>query len=688
MSELYLEGYTQNRELSWLKFNERVLLEAGNSANPLLERIRFLGIYESNLAEFIRVRVGSLHHLSRVDHLSRDSMSGMTASEQINSIWKEIRRIHAAAEQILLKIYDDLKQIGAARESSDSLKAQTAQYLDGQFMMRLARELEPNFVEVGNLAEMVEDGKFYVLIDTDADNNRTLMLVELPDSWLQGVVIGRGDIMSLLPPMDILHRYIARICFPFVPRGSIAFRAFRNADIDFEYDEFEFGAGARERIRKMLEKRTDSEFVGTFVCTDYSSSGLCEILCEALTLPGNELVQCSELPTVKHLVHLQECLTSKTVSANSYRRFAAAPSNCRNGESVIACAMDRDILDAYPYESMDNLLELLKEASSHPKVKEIRISIYRLSNHPRIYEYLIKAAHNGKCIKVLIELRARFDESSNIDWAKRLEEAGCHVYYGTKSYKSHFKTCQVIFRKSFNKSGANEIITQVGTGNYNESTAKQYTDFSVITANHLLGLEVMRLFDDAVRGIIDDSFQYILASPGSLRKGIVKLIDREIEKGSAGRIFIKVNSVTDRAIIEKLAEASVAGVKIRMLVRGSCTLLPGVSGYTENVQILSIVGRFLEHSRVYIFGSDDDEITYISSADLMNRNMDKRFELAFPITDRAAISEIKHIMYENLTDNVRARCLRNDGRYAELRVDGIMRDSQERLLYQFNDHID
>jgi len=205
-------------------------------------------------------------------------------------------------------------------------------------------------------------------------------------------------------------------------------------------------------------------------------------------------------------------------------------------------------------ETTHEVLELLKEASSHPKVKEIRISIYRLSNHPRIYEYLIKAAHNGKCVKVLIELRARFDESSNINWAKRLEEAGCHVYYGTKSYKSHFKTCQVIFRKSFNKSGANEIITQVGTGNYNESTAKQYTDFSVITANHLLGLEVMRLFDDAVRGIIDDSFQCILASPGSLRKGIVKLIDREIEKGSAGRIFIKVNSVTDRAIIEKLAD--------------------------------------------------------------------------------------------------------------------------------------
>ena len=285
----------------------------------------------------------------------------------------------------------------------------------------------------------------------------------------------------------------------------------------------------------------------------------------------------------------------------------------------------------------------------------------------------------------MIELRARFDEANNVDWASKLKEAGCEVYYGTKCYKSHFKVCQVVFKKSFSKIGEREIITQVGTGNYNEATARQYTDFSVITANRVLGQEVSRLFESAVNGVINEYFRYIITSPGSMRKKFLELIDRESQKGKAGRIFIKVNSVSDREIIEKLTEASQAGVKVRMVVRGICTLLPGVEGYTDNIDIISIVGRFLEHSRVYIFGSGDQEEVFISSADIMNRNMDKRFELAFPITDESCITKIKHIMHLNMMDNVRAKYLLHNGRYVNIASGSKVIDSQEKLLAEFCD---
>ncbi len=361
----------------------------------------------------------------------------------------------------------------------------------------------------------------------------------------------------------------------------------------------------------------------------------------------------------------------------------AVSSTNKSTSSVIGHVMKRDLLDAYPYDSMDNLLNLLKEAASHNKVKEIKISIYRMTSHPRIFEYLIKAASNGKRVRVLVELRARFDEANNMDWAAKLKDAGCEVYYGTKRYKVHFKICQIVFKKSFSKIDEREIITQVGTGNYNETTARQYTDFSVITSNRLLGQEVAELFDNAVNGIIDEQFKCIIASPGSMRNKLIKLIDRECKKGAKGRIFIKVNSVSDREIIEKLAEASQVGVKVRMIVRGICTILPGIDGYTDNIEIISIVGRFLEHSRVYIFGSGSDEKVFISSADFMNRNMDKRFELAFPITDDACIAKIKHMMHMNMIDNVRAKYLFHDGCYVNIATSDIIHDSQEKLLIEF-----
>ena len=685
MSELYLEGFTQNRDLSWLKFNERVLNEAANTRNPILERVKFRLIYEKNLAEFIRVRVGSLNNIRKIDSLTRDTMSGLTSDEQIHYIWREIRTINEKAEMITEQIYKELREIGVHCGSYKDLTESDYDFVDGQFLMKLSSDFKPQFVDKSDISENIKDGHQYILIDTSVDNIRKLMMVEIPESLLKGVTVRNSHGINLLLPLELIRLYLNNICFPFEPKGFIAFTAFRNADIDFEYDNFNLGTGAIERIKKMLDKRGNSEFVGAFAYSECIDNSLYDCLKDILKLSDEELVLCSNIPSLSHLGYLKEHLSRHIVLDNSFPELRKTNSEKKVRANIIDLIMERDLLDAYPYDSMDNLLELLREAASHSKVKEIKISIYRMTSHPRIIEYLIKAANNGKRVRVLIELRARFDEANNVDWAKKLKDSGCEVYYGTKRLKSHFKACQIVFKKSFSKIGEQEIITQVGTGNYNETTARQYTDFSIITSSRKLGEEVSNLFDNAIDGITDNQFRYIITSPSCMRTKLIELIDRERIKGSKGRIFIKVNSLSDRHIVEKLSEASQAGVKVRMIVRGICTLLPGVEEYTDNIQIISIVGRFLEHSRVYIFGSGSDERVYVSSADIMNRNMDKRFELAFPITDETCISKIKLIMRMNMMDNTRAKYLFSDGRYVNIASNGIMFDSQERLLKEFGD---
>lgn len=685
MSELYLEGFTQNRDLSWLKFNERVLNEAANTRNPILERVKFRLIYEKNLAEFIRVRVGSLNNIRKIDSLTRDTMSGLTSDEQIHYIWREIRTINEKAEMITEQIYKELREIGVHCGSYKDLTESDYDFVDGQFLMKLSSDFKPQFVDKSDISENIKDGHQYILIDTSVDNIRKLMMVEIPESLLKGVTVRNSHGINLLLPLELIRLYLNNICFPFEPKGFIAFTAFRNADIDFEYDNFNLGTGAIERIKKMLDKRGNSEFVGAFAYSECIDNSLYGCLKDILKLSDEELVLCSNIPSLSHLGYLKEHLSRHIVLDNSFPELRKTNSEKKVRANIIDLIMERDLLDAYPYDSMDNLLELLREAASHSKVKEIKISIYRMTSHPRIIEYLIKAANNGKRVRVLIELRARFDEANNVDWAKKLKDSGCEVYYGTKRFKSHFKVCQIVFKKAFSKIGEQEIITQVGTGNYNETTASQYTDFSIITSSRKLGEEVSNLFDNAIDGITDNQFRYIITSPSCMRTKLIELIDRERIKGSKGRIFIKVNSLSDRHIVEKLSEASQAGVKVRMIVRGICTLLPGVEEYTENIQIISIVGRFLEHSRVYIFGSGSDERVYISSADIMNRNMDKRFELAFPITEETCIYKIKLIMRMNMMDNTRAKYLFSDGRYVNIASNGIMFDSQERLIKEFGD---
>jgi len=375
MSELYLEGFTQNRDLSWLKFNERVLNEAANIRNPILERVKFRLIYKKNLAEFIRVRVGSLNNIRKINPLTRDTMSGLTSDEQIHYIWREIRTINEKAEMITEQIYKELREIGVRCGSYKDLTESDYDFVDGQFLMKLSSDFKPQFVDKSDISENIKDGHQYILIDTSVDNIRKLMMVEIPESLLKGVTVRNSHGINLLLPLELIRLYLNNICFPFEPKGFIAFTAFRNADIDFEYDNFNLGTGAIERIKKMLDKRGNSEFVGAFAYSECIDNSLYDCLKDILKLSNEELVLCSNIPSLSPLGSLKEHLSRHIVLDNSFPELRKTNSEKKVRANIIDLIMERDLLDAYPYDSMDNLLELLREAASHSKVKEIKISI-------------------------------------------------------------------------------------------------------------------------------------------------------------------------------------------------------------------------------------------------------------------------------------------------------------------------
>ncbi len=353
--------------------------------------------------------------------------------------------------------------------------------------------------------------------------------------------------------------------------------------------------------------------------------------------------------------------------------FAPQPAAQVGEGSVMAQVKKRDILLSYPYESMDPFLKLIKEASTDPDVMTIKITIYRLAKKTRLVEYLCAAAENGKEVTALIELRARFDEQNNIEWSERMEEAGCRVLYGFDGYKVHSKICLITYRSK------NEIkyITQIGTGNYNEKTAKLYTDYSLMTANQSIGEDAAVFFKNMSIGNLDGTYKNLIVSPTSLKQKVLALMDEEIQRGEQGRIVMKMNSVTDMDFIRKVAEASRAGVKVDLIVRGICCILPGIAEETENLTVTSIVGRYLEHPRVFVFGTGAEQKVYIGSADMMTRNTEKRVEVACPILNEEIKKRLVRNLHVMLADNVKARAMTSDGTYRKKKVEGKAINSQE-----------
>ena len=660
--KIWEQGYTQNRELSWLQFNARVLAEAEDENVPLLERFKFLAIFTSNLDEFFMIRVGSLCDMAAVDKEHTDSKSGLTAKEQLHLIYKAVEPLYARRDAAFSDVDSKLSAIGLRRLTMNSLAPDEQKYIKRYFKDIIAPVLSPQIVDSHHPFPHLEGKVLHIAALLSHKKTERLGLLPVPASLPPVVFLPETPSRYILTE-DILLAYADHVFEMYDVLEKTVLCVTRNADIQVDDETFGVeGGDFRKKMEKLLRQRRRMAVVRVEISRPISDH-FKEHFRSRFEVSDAQIFLSRTAPLkLGYAFSLGEHLPEKKRAFLSDAPFTPQqPAMLSAGQSLLKAALQRDILLSYPYESMEPFLQMIREAANDPAVLAIRITIYRLASKAKLVEYLCAAAENGKDVTALIELRARFDEQNNIDWSERMEEAGCKIIYGFEDYKVHSKICLITRRER----GAVRHITQVGTGNYNEKTAKQYTDVSLITADERIGQDAGAFFNNMALGNLSGRYSRLFVAPTSLKNNILALMDEQIAKGKDGYILLKFNSLTDIDVIAKLREASCAGVTVEMIVRGICCLLPGVPGHTENITVTSIVGRFLEHSRIYVFGRGDEEKMYISSADLMTRNTERRVEIACPIDDPAVRTRLHDILYAMQHDTVKARVLQPDGTYCK-----------------------
>lgn len=657
---IWNQGYTQNRELSWLEFNARVLAEAEDEAVPLLERFKFLAIFTSNLDEFFMIRVGSLTDMAALEPNRRDTKSGLTAGEQLSRIYAAVEPLYARRDAAFRDVNALLAQEDLCRTSMDELDNSERKYIKRYFNTMIAPVLSPQVVDSHHPFPHLEGKVLHIAVLLSHKKNERLGLIPVPAS-LPPITFLPNDKRRYLMTEDILLAFADSIFEMYDVLEKTVFCVTRNADVPL--DDGPFGSeqvDLRKKMERMLRQRRRMAIVRVELSRPVSSH-FKECLHKRFEVTDEQIFLSRSAPLrMSYAFSLGDYLSGGRRSRLSDPPFIPQqPAMLPAGQSLLKTALQRDVLLSYPYESMEPFLQMIREAANDPPVLSVRITIYRLASKAKLVEYLCAAAENGKDVTVLIELRARFDEQNNIDWSERLEEAGCKIIYGFEEYKVHSKICLITRRER----GGVRYITQVGTGNYNEKTARQYTDVSLVTSSESIGMDAAQFFNNMAMSNLNGRYNRLLVAPTSLKNNILSLMDGEIAKGSDGYILLKFNSLTDINMIEKLHEASCAGVTVEMIIRGICCLLPGVPGKTENITVTSIVGRFLEHSRIYVFGRGENEKMYISSADLMTRNTERRVEIACPIDSPAVRARLHDILFAMQHDTVKARVLQPDGSY-------------------------
>lgn len=657
---IWNQGYTQNRELSWLEFNARVLAEAEDETVPLLERFKFLAIFTSNLDEFFMIRVGSLTDMAALEPNRRDTKSGLTAGEQLSRIYAAVEPLYARRDAAFRDVDARLAQEDLCRTSMDELDNSERKYIKRYFNTVVAPVLSPQVVDSHHPFPHLEGKVLHIAVLLSHKKNERLGLIPVPAS-LPPITFLPNDKRRYLMTEDILLAFADSIFEMYDVLEKTVFCVTRNADVPL--DDEPFGSeqvDLRKKMERMLRQRRRMAIVRVELSRPVSSH-FKGCLHKRFEVTDEQIFLSRSAPLrMSYAFSLGDYLSDGRRSRLSDPPFIPQqPAMLPAGQSLLKTALQRDVLLSYPYESMEPFLQMIREAANDPPVLSVRITIYRLASKAKLVEYLCAAAENGKDVTVLIELRARFDEQNNIDWSERLEEAGCKIIYGFEDYKVHSKICLITRRER----GGVRYITQVGTGNYNEKTARQYTDVSLVTSSESIGMDAAQFFNNMAMSNLNGRYNRLLVAPTSLKNNILSLMDGEIAKGSDGYILLKFNSLTDIDMIEKLHEASCAGVTVEMIIRGICCLLPGVPGKTENITVTSIVGRFLEHSRIYVFGRGENEKMYISSADLMTRNTERRVEIACPIDSPAVRARLHDILFAMQHDTVKARVLQPDGSY-------------------------
>lgn len=668
--------YMMNRELSWLKFNERVLNEAGNTKVPLAERLTFVSIYQSNLDEFYRVRVGTLMDQMDVSEVVRENKTNMTSEEQVKAIIRATRELEEKKTVIYEQLMGELEPKGIRLINFNKLSAEEGKILEEYFDREIAPYLSANIVSKQQPFPFLKNKDIYAvaLLESKGGKTRTAIIPCSNNVFRRLIDIPTRKGTFLLSE-ELILQFLPKFFKNYSVKEKSLIRVTRNADIDTEmiYDEDLDYRDAMENLIKERKRMNPvrMEFTGTL------NKKMMHALCKTIHVEKEHVFR-SEVPLdLSFVFAIQSYLKNTNAGELFYPRRTPRPTPQLNDkESLIPQILEKDVLLSYPFESMKSFINLLYEAAEDESVVSIKMTLYRLANKSQIVDALVEAAENGKEVVVLVELRARFDEENNIEYSRKLEEAGCRVIYGLNGYKVHSKLC-LISRKT--EQGVS-YVTQIGTGNYNEKTSALYTDLSLITGNQEIGKEAAEVFAALLRGETVEETHLLLVAPKCLQNKVLDMIEEEIQhvkNGEEGYIGIKINSLTDKVIISKLVEASQAGVKIEMIVRGICCLIPDVKGYTENITVVSIVGRFLEHSRIYRFGTKERENVYIASADFMTRNTLRRVEVAAPVLDERLKNQLAWMFETMMKDDEKGKCLTEKGIYVDRNLHVQKLNSQE-----------
>lgn len=675
-----------NRELSWLKFNERVIDEADDKRVPLCERLTFVSIFNSNLDEFYMVRVGSLYDQMILAKKSKqefitgfDNKSMMTAEQQLDAVFAETRELLHKKDKIYARLMYEFDSQGVKLISFNDVEYSDAVYLENYFNKSILPILSPQVIGKKNPFPFLKNKEIYAVALLGSKNNDKIGLVPCSNGIFDRLIPIPSDSRKYMLVEELILHFLPKIFKKYSVKSKSLIRIIRNADIDMDEAFFDEDMDYRDTMEQLIKERRRLCPVKLEYSRVLDDKVISE-LCKELKLDKKQVFYSESPLEMSFISKIQDDLRGRRELFYERR----VPQNSKQldiKQPIMDQIAKKDVLLSYPYESMHPLIKLLNEAGSDDRVLSIKMTLYRVAKNSQIVEALIEAAENGKEVVVLVELRARFDEENNIEWSRRLEEAGCKIIYGIEHIKVHSKLCLITYKDGDDF----KYITHVGTGNFNEKTAKLYTDLALITSDVNIARETADVFNNLGLGDVVEHTEHLLVAPKCLQNKVLELIDDEIKKAQNGEeayIGIKINSLTDKTIIEKLVEASMSGVKIDMVIRGISCMVAGIEGYTDNITITSIVGRFLEHSRIYIFGKSKTAKIYISSADFMTRNTIRRVEVATPVYDDGIKERILRMFNTMLCDNVKARIMANDGNYYKKdAVDGVSRLNSQEYFY-------
>lgn len=678
INELYKEGYTQNREISWLRFDDRCLNEAKDETVPLLERLKFVSIYTSNITEFFMVRVGSLYDMMNVKVTALDNKSGLTAKGQLDAIYPIAKRGFAKRDKIYKDLCKKMVKEGIYDLGIEDCSKSEIKYLRKYFRRRVEPLLTAQIVDARHPFPNLISGTTYICAVLKMKKHGVFGFVSVPPSLNDIIVLPDENVLRFVHTEDLIRYYINDLFPDAQVTETVKVKVARSAYVDPEDEAFDDIHDYRKKMIKVLRERRKMN-VTHVLFSSKPSAVIQKYMISHLGVTKNMIFTSSSPFSMKYAFSLGKMVDEAKQSKLTYPKYEPKLSSAFNyRRSLFSQIQKKDVLLHYPYEAMTPFLNLVREAADDPHVVSIKITIYRLANHARLVEYLCQAAENGKEVDVLIELKARFDEQNNIDYSEKLEESGCNVFYGFEHYKVHSKIC-LITKNDHDKLSH---VAALGTGNFNENTAKQYTDLMLLTAKSEIIDDAVDFFQNMMIGKLDGKYKALLVAPVGLKPTLLSLIEAETKKKDKGYIFVKINGMSDEEIMHALMEASKAGVHVDMVIRGISCLLPGVEGKTENIHIRSIVGQYLEHSRIYLFGTEKNEKMYISSADFMTRNTERRVEIAAPILDPAIRTQLHHYIDLCLADNTKARVMAPNGRYHKIQHEGDRVCCQEMMMDQ------